>query len=204
MNAYDYVSRFGHSSASVGIAAVSLGLQVGTGGAPTFEYHKSRGNRGYAHIYLIQNISEYHDVIVNRNPIENLTRIRTIIKSSITELAAIFKVSRQAVYNWQNGTNQPETEHQALLGELANAADQFVKYNIIDIKKMINRKIVGGKNFIEIVKNGESVESAANCLIQLAQKEDEQRRKLTDRLKHRTKPEFDFGEMGISQFSEEA
>src|SRR5713226_3258484 len=79
-----------------------LGLEVGTGGDATFVYVRSRGNMGYP-FAAYEWSGRVADAIVGPTVIENIGRIRAVLNPTVTDLAAVLKVSRQAIYDWQAG-----------------------------------------------------------------------------------------------------
>jgi hypothetical protein len=77
-------------------------LGVGTGGAATLNYVKERGAKGYP--YAIYDSSQKAvDVIASQTPAENLEHIRAVLRPTVTDLASVLGVSRQAIYDWQSG-----------------------------------------------------------------------------------------------------
>ncbi|MGH8545702.1 MAG: hypothetical protein ACREX3_19185, partial [Gammaproteobacteria bacterium] len=81
-------------------------LLSGTGGYTTVDYFAKRNDHGYKFVQF-ERISPATQIAAQehivRTPAENLARIREILKPTITELAHLFGVSRQAVYDWQAG-----------------------------------------------------------------------------------------------------
>ena len=60
-----------------------------------------------------------------RGPEGDLAQIRAVFKPSISDIAGIFGVSRQSVYNWIAG-EKPSQESVERLDDLARAADLFL------------------------------------------------------------------------------
>ncbi len=88
-----------------------------------------------------------------RKTAENLARIREILKPTITELAQLFGVSRQAVYDWQAG-KPTAAENAAKLDDLAKAADALALSGIEGSSQLLRRKIAGGKSLLDVVREG--------------------------------------------------
>src|SRR5260370_5485014 len=61
-----------------------LGLEVGTGGAATFVYVRSRGNRGYP-FAAYEWSGRVADEIVGPTVVENISRIRAVLKPTVTD-----------------------------------------------------------------------------------------------------------------------
>lgn len=178
----------------------AIGLQVGTGGSATAGYYIAKGGRGYA--LAAYDGCNSAGVTPVPTPSENLTRIRTILKPSVTELANVLGVSRQAIYDWQNG--QPITaENAAKLDDLARAADVFAAEGLTTTNQMLRRSMKGGKSFFDIVRFGGSAEEAARTLVQMNRKELEQRKALDARLSERKRPPVIHRDLGVPSLDEQ-
>ncbi len=107
-----------------GAAAIAAFL-VGTGGLVTASYIAERDHRGYRFgefEYRARHSSVRSTRLDVRNPAESLAHVRAIFEPSITDLASLFGVSRQTIYNWQAGQAiAQQNEHR--LEQLARAAD---------------------------------------------------------------------------------
>lgn len=108
-----------------------------------------------------------------RETAENLAWIRKVLKPTITELAHIFGVSRQAVYDWQAG-KPTAPENAARLDDLAKAADALVLSGITSSSQLLRRKIAGGKSLRGVVRKGGSAANAAQALAQTLGREAKQ------------------------------
>jgi len=113
-----------------------------------------------------------------RTPAEDIERIRRVFSPSVSDLAKAFDVSRQAVYNWLGGEDQPSPMHLGRLRALALAADILAETTVPVKTTLLRRKIVDGKNLMEIVQNGGQVEEAAKLLRSILQQETRQREEL--------------------------
>src|ERR1700756_676635 len=98
------VSRLTTSLASPTVEAPvgPLGLEAGTGGYVTFLYVRSRGDMGYP-FGGYEWSGGLEVAIIGPTVAENISRIRTVLNPTVTDLASILKVSRQAIYDWQAG-----------------------------------------------------------------------------------------------------
>jgi transcriptional regulator with XRE-family HTH domain len=180
----------------------AFGLQVGTGGAPTESYYKQRGNKGYPYVHY-ESLPANTEFVSTRSPSENLSRIREVLKPSVTELANLFGVSRQAVYDWQSG--KPTSDENATkLEDLAKAADVFIRENLTASSQVLRRKIAGGQTLFDVVREGGSAENAASMLAQMVRRESEQRKALDARLANRKKPIVDYVNIGAPMLDERA
>ena len=64
----------------------SLGMQPGTGGAPTAEYYRERASKGYA-VAHHSDPSLIPDKAIGSSVVELLERIRSVLKPTVTELS---------------------------------------------------------------------------------------------------------------------
>lgn len=133
---------------------------------------------------------ELHSIADNyiRTSAEDVARIRDILAPAISDLAKSFRVSRQTVYNWLNGA-PPTDDHSAKLQDLAYAADLFAESGIPVTGSLLKRKIHSGKSFFEVILVGGSAREAAQLMIQITKREQNQRELLATRFAGRTAPE---------------
>jgi hypothetical protein len=131
----------------------------------------------------------------------NLAQIRKVFHPSITELANVFGVSRQAIYDWQAGKGI-SSEHADKLEILAKATAILASAEV-PVSQLIRRKLPGGTTFFEIFKDGGSAEVAALQLLDMAKRDMEQRQRLDARLSGRKRPSINRGDFGLPMLSEE-
>lgn len=177
--------------ASMSVMAVAVAFQIGTGGIASVDYYKQRGPKGYPYL----EIGNYGSLLTHENsenirtPAENLIQIRAVLKPTITDLAMTLDVSRQAIYDWQNG--KPITsENASRIADLARAADIFAAHGLGASAQLLRRPIKSKKTLLEIVHDGGSAEEAAQTLVHRIQSELKQRRVLAERLSGRPRPEI--------------
>lgn len=167
-------------------------LAVGTGGAIDVHSWQQHQSDSTASTVLKVPTAEAAPA---RGPAEDLLRIREIFSPAISDLAKALGVSRQAVYNWANG-EQPKAQHLARLRDLALAADAVAEAGIPVTGMLLKRKFSDGKNMFEIGQSGGSTQDAVQLLIQLVQRETEQRERMVARFSGRKNtsrsPESDF------------
>jgi transcriptional regulator with XRE-family HTH domain len=179
-----------------------LGLEIGTGGSATFVYIRSRGDRGYP-FAAYEWSHRSTETIDGPTVVENIRRIRAVLIPTVTDLAGLLSVSRQAVYDWQAG-KPIAAENLARLEELAKAADLLAIEGLRGTSQALRRRIRDGKNFFDLVKEGGSAESAARGLVQIVRTENNQREALRRRLAERKRPSREaFGEIGAPMLDEE-
>jgi transcriptional regulator with XRE-family HTH domain len=121
-----------------------------------------------------------------RTAVEDIERIREVLSPGISTLADVFGVTRQTVYNWMKG-ERLKPEHFARLKDLAHATDLLAESGISLSGTLLKRKVINGKNMFESVRDGGSARDVAQVLIQIAQREQQQRELMNARLAGRKK-----------------
>lgn len=195
-----YREPVSYCSTSPKIAAVlACAFIVGTGGLMTQEYFQHRGERGYpsSHIRLAP-----PNVITSlRRPDENIERIRAVFKPSVADVANMFAVSRQTVYNWMAG-DRPTVESADRLEDLAKAADLVAAHGLATSAYLLKRKIRGGKTLLDLVREGGSAQDAAGALVRIALNEASQRARLQSKLTGRQVAKGDISDFGVPMLNE--
>jgi DNA-binding transcriptional regulator YiaG len=165
--------------------ATLAALQVGTGGHATEQFYKSRGGKGYAlaRYQMPEQVDQLaiEQLAIERTPVEDLSQIREAFKFSVTDLASLFGVSRQAIYDWQSG-KVIGPDNLIKLQDLARASDLIRAASVQNAAAVMRRKIRQGKTFIDIVKDGGDAEKAARDLVAMLRREGEERARLDARL----------------------
>lgn len=184
----------------------AIALLVGTGGALTPSYVMERDVRGYKlHDFGYQQ-RQFAEATVRtqvHSSNDDLAFVRSIFKPSVTELASIFGVSRQTIYNWQ--ANQPIAEqNEKLVVQLALAAVAVHAAELDVTPSVLRRKLPGGKTLMESVRDGIPGSDAAFSLIEMIQDEARQRQTVTNRLAGRGMPAVDVTEIGKSYYNEKS
>jgi transcriptional regulator with XRE-family HTH domain len=106
---------------------------------------------------------------------ENVDYIKTALKISTSELAKYLGVSRQAIYNWKNGGHR-KIDNVSKLENLQAAADVLVAAQVSAPSLILNRKLPGGKTVREVIAAGGDGREAAQSLVYMLRREDEQRK----------------------------
>lgn len=117
---------------------------------------------------------------------EDLDRIRTVLKPTISNLATIFGVSRQAIYNWLSG-EIPVSLHADKIRDLASVVDIVAAEGITFTGQILKRKLKDGKSLFEVVRDGGSAKESAQMLVRLLRRESDQRKVMESRLANRAK-----------------
>jgi transcriptional regulator with XRE-family HTH domain len=186
--------------ASATVAIVSA-LLVGTGGLMTADYFAKRHDRGYK----FYQVTSAHVLAgpVQRTPEENLAFVCEVFRPPISELASMFGVSRQAVYDWRKGA-RPLPEHANLLKDVARAADVFVAEGLAPAPRTLGRLVPGGRSLIDIVREGGSIEDTARALAAVLRRERDQRARFQARLGTRSRQPLEVETIGVPMLDERA
>lgn len=111
----------------------------------------------------------------------DIAHIRQVMKISISELARVFDVSRQAVHEWiKGGALSPRNAQR--VAALAQVADDFLNSGIDVTPQMLRRKIEGGQSLLDSVTGEGNVVEQARKLDDTLSHESQQRQRLAARL----------------------
>jgi transcriptional regulator with XRE-family HTH domain len=143
-----------------------------------------------------------YDVELERTPAESLARIREVLKPTMLELAGLFGVSRQAVYDWQQGS-QPLPLTAQRLAQLARVADVFAEARLFVEAKTLRRKIAGGGTLLDAMSSGGNAESVARKLVGTLKREASQRERLQVQLAGRKRIPANPSDYGAPALSED-
>lgn len=182
-------------------AMVVYAMVVGTGGLMTAEYFAKRADRGYAY-HQIATLPAPADGMLQRTPAENLALVREVLKPAVSDLAMLFGVSRQAIYDWQAGA-QPVPDSTARLDDLAGAADVLATAGVATTPRLLQRRIAGGKTLFDVVREGASAKDAAHTMAQMLRREHEQRRALDAKLAARKRQPINYTGAGVPMFDDD-
>ena len=139
--------------------------------------------------------------VADRSPVEDLARIRAVLKPAVKDLAEMVGVSRQAIYDWQGGA-AIASKHAGRLADLARAADLFAADGLTATSQTLRRPIAAGRSFLDVVRSGGSAADAARSLIEIVRRETEQRKLLEARFANRPQPALPADDFGIPMLDE--
>lgn len=125
--------------------------------------------------------------------------LRKALGASVNDMAKIFDVSRQAVYTWSKGAGMTP-ENMAKVDDLVKAAYVFESAKITPNSYMLNRPLLNGKSFVQLVRGAPCSEAMARRLVEVLLREDRQRSEFARRFAHR--PCNDFSDVGIPHLDE--
>lgn len=167
------------ASGVVAVATASL-LLAGTGAAyPVNSYKQWRQYVQPRVLFAFDSIEPTYTPEISseldvRNVAQHLTNIRNVLSPSMSELAKDLGVTRQALYKWLSGENQPDdASKMQFIINLSNIADLFSKAGLDNANLLIKMKAFNGKSLIELVKEGENWHHPVQVLINEAKAMDE-------------------------------
>lgn len=120
---------------------------------------------------------------------------------TMSRLPEVFGVSRQTLYNWLKGET-PKDIHLARLRELADAAAFFSDMGFTPTANSLDRSLVQGKSFLQLLAQGESGKEMARKLIRVHQRSGDARAKL-DALLGGKKASTAAEDFGVPAFKED-
>jgi hypothetical protein len=175
-------------------------LLLGTGSSVSAEYFEANSHVGYR-IASVEVRGGADMRVQDFTPAQKLERVLDILKPNVTELASAFGVSRQAIYAWKAGEPISQSNSDRL-DDLNRAADVFAGAGVAEPGRLLRRKFEGGKNLLDIVRDGGSAGESAKNLIEVIRREETQRRALDARLQARVAPSVQIDDIGVPMMSE--
>lgn len=168
-----YIASAQPNSCKPGIVAIAASLLlVGTGASYPVDAYKQWRPYVQPRVqftfdtsdnYIVQEAAQEVDV---RSVAQHLANIRGVLSPSMSELAKDLGITRQALYKWLSGENQPEDEAKVLfITNLSNIADAFSLAGISDAKMLIKMKAFGGLCLMDLLKQGEDWQQPVQLLI---------------------------------------
>jgi DNA-binding transcriptional regulator YiaG len=133
---------------------------------------------------------------------KDIAHIRQFTKISVTELAQVCGVSRQAVHEWIKG-GPLSTRNAERISKLAQAVDIFLASGVDALPQTLRRKVCGGMSILDAVQSDGKVVDLAQQLVGTVAREAEQRKRLAARLTDRQKPQLSSVEFGAPHLNED-
>ncbi len=119
----------------------------------------------------------------------------------MSHLPSIFGVSRQTLYNWLNGET-PKEQHQEKIRQLAKAALVFTDAGFKPTPVMLDRTIVNGQSFIDLLNHNADGTESANKLMRIVNGGAQERAKLDQILGNRKPKPLNASDIGRPSFNE--
>lgn len=180
----------------ISLLAHPVEANTGTAGVRSVECRQSYGSLSPLLKVVPQESND-----ISATTADNLIKIRNVFKPAVSDLANMFGVSRQAIYNWLSG-EEPIDVHAEKIKDLASAAELAIQSGVAINGHVLKRKIVNGKSLFELVQSGESAKDSMLELLKILKRETEQRKKIEQRLARRTQPRIDSQDIGSMVINE--
>ena len=175
---------------------------AGTGGTEGGNFLISRN--GYRAIYVIVIKSETPPPQTSYAPYADIMKeVQNGFGRTMSQLPAVFGVSRQTLYNWLKG-EEPKEHHHDKLKQLAAAARVFAEESVKLTTLSLDRTVAQGKSFVELLGEGADGEETAQQLVRIMKRGAAERAKLDALLGDRTPLRPDVSEMGRPALNENA
>jgi transcriptional regulator with XRE-family HTH domain len=171
------VDRYNHdlqsSSCVSGVVAVAASLLlVGTGASyPVNAYKQWRQYVQPRVQFAFDSIESTYTLAISsgvdvRNVAQHLANIREVLSPSMSELAKDLGITRQALYKWLSGENQPDdASKMQYINNLSNVSDSFSKAGLNDAKLLVKMKAFNGKSLMDLIREGEDWSKPVQVLI---------------------------------------
>ena len=188
---------------SFGNTPIAPALMPGTGGTSDARYLDARQERGYRFItkLYIKNISDIFVSNINKTSTKDLETIKQMLKPAISDLALLFGVSRQTIYNWQHG-EEPSMQNAERILELAKVARFFASKGLEPSPQLLKRKFINKQSLFDIARKGGSIHAASQKLMAILSEEALQRKSLNEHLANRKVPLQSYNDYGSSMLDE--
>ena len=149
--------------AIISTVLVSTGSAYGTDRVEEWLNHiQSRTN---AVIYMpVSTLSQPANLDV-RSPVEHIENIRTVLNPSVSDLASLFDVTRQAVYKWLAGDSTPEEVKLKRIINLSEIADTFKAANLSRAGSLLKMKAFNGQSLLDLLKTDKDCTAQVSALI---------------------------------------
>lgn len=182
-------------------AALLFVLAVGTGGQCNWQFIQRRQTLGYP----VANVEVHERVHVYpiRTAAADLKQVRVLFGASVSDLAVLFGVTRQTIYDWLGGEQQPREGHQARMAALLGAAGKLEGAGFHASRRALKQPLSDGRTLFESVRASEPLEDATAELITLFQQELRQREALARRLADRPCAPPDLTDAAVPHLREE-
>jgi DNA-binding transcriptional regulator YiaG len=182
-------------------AALLLVLAVGTGGQCNWQFIQRRQTLGYP----VANVEVHERVHAHpiRTAAADLKQARALFGASVSDLAALFGVTRQTIYDWLGGEQQPRQGHQARMTALLDAAGTLEAAGFRVSRRALKQPLSDGRTLFDRVRAGESLEGATAELVTVFRRELGQREALAHRLANRPGTPLDLTDLGVPHLCEE-
>lgn len=162
-------------------------FHTGTAGTTTGYFCAERLNNGAPYQFVKLSGKTRALGSLPQNDIEALI---SLMKPSMSQLAAAFGVSRQRIYDWRNGAGM-SVQNTEQMSALLTAARMLSERSAAPLSHIANRKLSSGKSFWNAIASGVPPIDAATSALKIVERDESERnalkRSLASRKVARTK-----------------
>ncbi|MFS2099411.1 hypothetical protein ACCC97_10645 [Variovorax sp. Varisp85] len=168
---------------------------AGTGGVETQDFYILR--TGYRPFEVVVQLS----LNGGRPFAKQMEAVKAGFGRTMSRLPTVFGVSRQTLYNWLDGET-PKLQHREKLSALVDAAAEFKRRSFVPTSAALDRKLVRGKSFLDLLAEGANGTAVAKQLMDIETRGQSARSKL-DALLGGRRARLDAADIGSPSFPEE-
>lgn len=160
---------------AIALLVLGVGL-LGTGNV--YDLQKSAAWGDYVRLRVPLTLSSSFEASITKNQFidrpdvrgisEHVKNIRQVFNIPLSDLAASFGVSRQAIYKWLGGDAMPDAEKQDRIIALSRVADKFLAAEVPHAESLLKMKTFGGKSLMDILMAGKDTGEYVTALIKEA------------------------------------
>lgn len=170
---------------------------AGTGGVS--EVVSARRLGGYDVLFLLKPGSS-SEVEVGPHA-KLMQQVKAGFGRTMSRLPEVFGVSRQTLYNWLNGET-PKPAYQDKIYQLAQAAIAFEAMGFKPTPASLERRLLHGKSFLQLLAQGEDGKEVAHKLVRVERRSVDSQSRF-DAMLGGNKARPDAADMGVPAFKEE-
>jgi len=176
-------------------------LTVGTGGQCDWRYIQSRNILGYP----VMGITIHKQALVApcHTAATDLKQIKSTFQVSISDLAMLFGVTRQTIYDWLSGEQQPRAPHRARIAVLMDAVSSIEATGYTVSRRTLKQALPDGLSLFDKIQADEPLEDTINQLIALFRREALQRAVLERHLANHLRGPMDLADFGTPHLPED-
>ena len=176
-------------------------LAVGTGGQCDWRYIQGRQALGYP----VMDIAIHEQTLAApaRTAAADLKQVKAAFQASISDLATLFGVTRQTIYDWLSGEQQPRAPHRARLAALLDAASALEVVGYAVSRRVLRQALPDGRSLFDRVRAGEPLADAIDQLMAIFRREALQRETLACHLANRPGEPMDLADFGTPHLPED-
>jgi len=145
-----------------------LTFTAGTGGAMTPQSAGVLAQWVYNPLVHVEH--SVNKTVDARSPAEHVSNVRDAFFLNMSEVAAVFGVTRPTVYAWLDG-QEPKTDAITHILRLSRIADELRKMNIPRMDTLVRRPMLNGQSLVDLLKAGKCPVDGLGALKAAAEKE---------------------------------